>query len=59
MRINGHEWVRLELTALDRHTAHCVAALRRSATGWTLSADAHSADGVILAGLLSPAANGN
>jgi stress response protein SCP2 len=46
-RITEREWVRVELTALDRRTAHCVATLRRSPTRWTISPDAQTLHGEI------------
>jgi len=32
--LTEHEWVRVQLTDLGRHTAHCVATMHRGATGW-------------------------
>ena len=52
------EWVRLDLTALDGRTAHCVATFYRGPTGWSMSTDAHPTDGSLLADLLILVANG-
>jgi tellurium resistance protein TerZ len=41
-RITEREWVRLELTTLGRHTAYCVATLRREPAGWKISPDAQT-----------------
>lgn len=40
-RVTERELFRLEFAALGRHTAHCVATLRRGPMGWGISADAH------------------
>jgi stress response protein SCP2 len=50
-RVTERELVRLEFTALDRHTARCVATLYRSPTGWRVSTDGHSAYCSVLADL--------
>jgi stress response protein SCP2 len=49
-RMTEREWIRLELTALGRLTAHCVATLQRSPAGWKISADALNGCGKFLAG---------
>ncbi len=49
-RVTEREWIRLELTALGEHTAHCVATLHRSTTGWKISADTQTGCGAFLAG---------
>jgi stress response protein SCP2 len=41
-RITEREWIRLELSTLGRHTAHCVAIVHRSPTGWKISTDAQT-----------------
>jgi hypothetical protein len=38
-RVTEREWVRLDLTALGKHTEHRVATLRRSAAGWQMLSD--------------------
>lgn len=47
-RVTEREWVRLELTTLGRHTAHCVATLHRGPTGWKMSSDAQNVRGGFL-----------
>lgn len=49
-RMTEREWIRLELTALGRLTAHCVATLHRSTTGWKISGEAQTNCGALLAG---------
>lgn len=49
-RMTEREWIRLDLTALERLTAHCVATLQRSQTGWKISADALNGCSKFLAG---------
>ncbi|OGA44801.1 MAG: hypothetical protein A3F74_06105 [Betaproteobacteria bacterium RIFCSPLOWO2_12_FULL_62_58] len=44
-RVTEREWVRIELTTLGRHTAHCIAALRRGPAGWKISSDAQTGCG--------------
>jgi stress response protein SCP2 len=39
-RFTEHAWVRLDLTSLDGHAPHCVAALRRGPAAWEISAAA-------------------
>lgn len=56
--VTEREWVRLELTALDRHTLHCVATLHRGPTGWKISADAQTVNGELMAELLSLISSG-
>lgn len=41
-RLTEHEWIRLDLTTLGRHTAHCVATLHRGPAGWQISSDAQT-----------------
>lgn len=38
-RVTEREWIRLDLTALGKHTEHRVATLRRSAVGWQMLSD--------------------
>lgn len=52
------EWIRLDLTTLDARTAHCVATFCRGPTGWSMSTDAHTACGSLLADLLLLVASG-
>ncbi len=52
-RVTEREWVGLELTALGRRTAHCVATLHRNPTGWKISPDAKTVHDGLLAELLS------
>lgn len=44
-RVSEREWIRLDLTALGQCTAHCVATVHRSPTGWKISSDAHAGCG--------------
>ncbi len=39
-RFTEHAWVRLDLTAVEGHAPHCVAALRRGPAAWEISAAA-------------------
>jgi stress response protein SCP2 len=41
-RITEREWLRCDLAALGRHTAHCVATVRRNATSWDMWPDRQS-----------------
>lgn len=41
-RVTDREWIRLDLTALGKHTEHRVATLRRSPAGWQMSPDAQA-----------------
>lgn len=52
-RVTEREWLRLELTALERHRAHCVATLHRRAAGWKISSGAGHPDSGFLAEVLS------
>lgn len=56
-RITEREWVRLELTALERHTVHCVATLHRSPKGWKMSTGARLLNADLMAELLSLVSN--
>lgn len=47
-RVSEREWVRLDLTTLGRHTAHCVATLHRGAAGWQISSDTQTVRGGFL-----------
>lgn len=58
-RITEREWFRVELTALGRETAHCVAFLRRSPSGWEISADAQPGGSLAVPELLSLARSVN
>lgn len=40
-----HEWLRLDLTALEGRRSHRVATLRRGAGGWTMHTEAQAAAG--------------
>jgi tellurium resistance protein TerZ len=61
-RVTEHEWLRLELTALERHRAHCVAMLHRRTSGWGISAGSDDFDSgrmaelIALAGIRKPLA---
>jgi len=57
-RVTERELLRVEFTAADRHTTHCVATLHRGAAGWSISADAHPLQGERLEALLSRVRNG-
>lgn len=52
-RVTEHEWIRLQLTTLGQHTAHCVGTLHYGPAGWTLSTDARLVSGELMAELLS------
>ncbi len=47
-RVTECEWIRLDLTTLGRHTAHCLATLQRTPTGWQRSSDAQTVRGGFL-----------
>lgn len=47
-RVSEREWIRLDLTTLGQHTAHCVATLQRDLAGWRISSDAQTVRGGFL-----------
>ena len=51
--VTEHEWIRLQLTDLGQHTAHCVATLQRGPAGWRPSTDAQAVNPGLMAELLS------
>jgi stress response protein SCP2 len=57
-RVTEHEWIRVELSALGRRTAHCVATLRRGADGWNISPDAQTGHRETLTEVLSAVERG-
>lgn len=56
-RVTEHEWLRLELTALERHRAHCVATLHRGTSSWKISAGSDILDSGRMAELVAHAGN--
>jgi len=51
-RDTEHEWIRLKLTDLGKHTVHCVATLQCGPAGWRLSRDPHGVNVELMAELL-------
>jgi len=56
--VTEHEWIRLPLTNLGQHTAHCVVTLQRGPTGWRPSTDAQAVNAELMAELLSLTGSG-
>ena len=54
-RLTEHEWLRFELTALQRHRSHCVATLHRRESGWEISPGGESLGSEFMAALLARA----
>jgi len=56
--LTEQEWIRLQLTDLGQHTAHCIATLQRGPAGWRLSSDARAMKVELMADLLLLIGNG-
>ena len=57
-QVTEHEWIRLQLTDLGKHTTYCVATLQRGPAGWRLSTDAQPVNMELMADLRLLIGNG-